>query len=167
MPVLLRHTKTIKTVVAFHNSSCVEVELVNLTARWIVTQNKLGSSLWKLFGKGQALSKKILGRWLDERTVYHHLSGAAFRSNQQESATTSEVNWNNQTLVETSREKNIFYMKKSLQCHSSFPSSLKNMLHFWYNWCFITNNNLLRSHHCCCEINSHFSCPVITSKPRP
>lgn len=62
MPVLLRHTKTIKTVVAFHNSSCVEVELVNLTARWIVTQNKLGSSLWKLFGKGQALSKKILGR---------------------------------------------------------------------------------------------------------
>lgn len=47
---------------------------------WSVTQNHLGSRHWKLFGKGQVLSKKYLtGDWMNHLSVYHCLSQANIR----------------------------------------------------------------------------------------
>lgn len=47
-----------------------------ISARWFATRNHLIGRPWKQFGKGQELAKKekrrkILGRWLDEPSVYY------------------------------------------------------------------------------------------------
>lgn len=99
--------------------------------RGFVTLNHLGSHPWKLFRKGQALSKS-------EPSINSSLSWA----NVSQSHQTGGERWHqssqlmDQTFAETRRKKsdNIFSMEKSLQCRSLVCLQWIT-LQFRYDWC--------------------------------
>lgn len=94
------------------------MELVNLIARRFVTQNKLGCSLWKLFGQGQALSKKYLvGDWMNQLSITFY---QGLYLDQISSRVLPQVRsiGKIKLLLKTIKRKTSL-KKKSLQCHSS------------------------------------------------